>query len=44
VAEHERLTARGVVFTQPPVVMGTVTTAVFDDARGNLIRIASMNG
>ena len=42
-AEHERLMARGVVFIQPPVAMGPVTTAVFDDTCGNLIQIASMN-
>jgi hypothetical protein len=42
-AEHERLMSRGVVFTQPPVVMGPVTTAFFDDTCGNLIQIASLN-
>jgi hypothetical protein len=30
-AAYERLVARGVVFTQPPVATGPVTTAVFDD-------------
>jgi catechol 2,3-dioxygenase-like lactoylglutathione lyase family enzyme len=40
--EYERLTAAGVVFTQPPVAMGPVTTAVLDDTCGNLIQIASM--
>jgi catechol 2,3-dioxygenase-like lactoylglutathione lyase family enzyme len=40
-AEHERLAALGVSFTQPPVTMGPVTTAVFDDTCGNLIQIAS---
>jgi catechol 2,3-dioxygenase-like lactoylglutathione lyase family enzyme len=39
-AEHARLTGLGVVFTQPPVDMGPVTTAVFDDTCGNLIQIA----
>lgn len=39
-AEHERLSALGVVFTQPPLAMGPVTTAVFDDTCGNLIQIA----
>jgi catechol 2,3-dioxygenase-like lactoylglutathione lyase family enzyme len=39
-AEFARLTALGVVFTQPPVQMGPVTTAVFDDTCGNLIQIA----
>ncbi len=38
-AEHERLTERGVVFTQPPTDLGGVTTAVFDDTCGNLIQI-----
>ena len=42
-AEHERLSALGVRFTQPPVVMGPVTTAVLDDTCGNLIQIASQN-
>jgi catechol 2,3-dioxygenase-like lactoylglutathione lyase family enzyme len=42
-AEHERLTGLGVRFTQPPTVMGPVTTAVFDDTCGNLIQIAQMN-
>ena len=41
-AEYDRLTARGVVFTQPPTVAGPVTTAVFDDTVGNLIQIAQM--
>lgn len=40
-AEHERLLALGVRFTQPPAAMGPVTTAVFDDTCGNLIQIAS---
>jgi catechol 2,3-dioxygenase-like lactoylglutathione lyase family enzyme len=40
-AEHERLVALGVRFTQPPTDMGPVTTAVFDDTCGNLIQIAS---
>ncbi|WP_432967462.1 VOC family protein [Dactylosporangium sp. CA-233914] len=39
--EYERLVAAGVVFTQPPTVMGPVTTAVFDDTCGNLIQIAA---
>lgn len=39
-AEYERLVAAGVQFTQPPVAMGPVTTAVFDDTCGNLIQIA----
>jgi catechol 2,3-dioxygenase-like lactoylglutathione lyase family enzyme len=39
-AEYERLRALGVRFTQDPVDMGEVTTAVFDDTCGNLIQIA----
>ncbi|GHJ44124.1 hypothetical protein Cs7R123_14660 [Catellatospora sp. TT07R-123] len=39
-AEYERLVKLGVVFTQPPVNHGPVTTAVFDDTCGNLIQIA----
>lgn len=42
-AEHARLEALGVRFTQPPTSMGPVTTAVFDDTCGNLIQIAAMN-
>ena len=38
--EFERLRALGVDFTQEPVQMGSVTTAVFDDTCGNLIQIA----
>jgi catechol 2,3-dioxygenase-like lactoylglutathione lyase family enzyme len=41
-AEFERLTALGVRFTQEPVAMGAMTTAVLDDTCGNLIMIASM--
>ena len=40
-AEYERLRALGVRFTQEPVKMESVTTAVFDDTCGNLIQIAS---
>lgn len=40
-AEHERLTARGVQFLQPPTEMGPVVVAVFDDTCGNLVQIAS---
>ncbi|BBZ63586.1 VOC family protein [Mycolicibacterium monacense] len=39
-AEFERLTSLGVRFTQEPVDMGPVTTAVLDDTCGNLIQIA----
>jgi catechol 2,3-dioxygenase-like lactoylglutathione lyase family enzyme len=38
--EFERLRGLGVRFTQEPLEMGTVTTAVFDDTCGNLIQIA----
>jgi len=40
-AEAARLRALGVRFTQDPLEMGPVTTAVFDDTCGNLIQIAS---
>jgi catechol 2,3-dioxygenase-like lactoylglutathione lyase family enzyme len=40
-AEHERLRALGVAFTQEPFEAGPVTTAVFDDTCGNLIQIAA---
>jgi predicted enzyme related to lactoylglutathione lyase len=40
-AEHSRLTARGVVFTQPPVDVGTAVVAVFDDTCGNLVQIVA---
>ena len=39
-AEYERLRGLGVQFTQEPVDMGAVTTAVLDDTCGNLIQIA----
>lgn len=38
-AEHARLEALGVRFTQPPTDLGTVITAVFDDTCGNLVQI-----
>lgn len=41
-AEYERLVAAGVRFTQPPVEMGPVISAVFDDTCGNLMQIAQM--
>ena len=41
--EFERLRSLGVRFTQEPLEMGPVTTAVFDDTCGNLIQIASRN-
>jgi catechol 2,3-dioxygenase-like lactoylglutathione lyase family enzyme len=40
--ETDRLRALGVRFTQEPLAMGPVTTAVLDDTCGNLIQIASM--
>jgi len=40
-AETERLKALGVTFTQEPLSMGPVTTAVLDDTCGNLIQLAS---
>ena len=42
-AEYERLKGLGVTFTQEPLNMGNVTTAVFDDTCGNLIQIAAMH-
>jgi catechol 2,3-dioxygenase-like lactoylglutathione lyase family enzyme len=39
-AEYERLRALGVRFTQAPMDMGPVTTAVLDDTCGNLIQLA----
>ncbi len=39
-AEFRRLQGLGVTFTQEPLTMGPVTTAVFDDTCGNLIQIA----
>jgi len=40
-SEYERLRSLGVRFTQEPLEMGNVTTAVFDDTCGNLIQIAA---
>jgi catechol 2,3-dioxygenase-like lactoylglutathione lyase family enzyme len=40
-AEFDRLRAQGVRFTQEPLEMPSVTTAVLDDTCGNLIQIAS---
>ena len=42
-AEFRRLRALGVTFTQEPIQMGPVTTAVFDDTCGNLIQIAQQS-
>ncbi|MEV8230397.1 VOC family protein [Streptomyces sp. NPDC079167] len=38
-AEFDRLRGLGVSFTQDPLEMGPVTTAVLDDTCGNLIQI-----
>ncbi len=38
-AEFERLRGLGVRFTQEPLEMGSVSTAVLDDTCGNLIQI-----
>jgi catechol 2,3-dioxygenase-like lactoylglutathione lyase family enzyme len=38
-AEYDRLRGLGVRFTQEPLEMGPVVTAVFDDTCGNLIQI-----
>ena len=40
-AEAERLQGLGVKFTQEPLDMGPVVTAVFDDTCGNLIQIVT---
>ncbi|BET52670.1 MULTISPECIES: VOC family protein [Streptomyces] len=40
-AEYGRMSALGVRFTQEPLEMGPVTTAVFDDTCGNLIQIST---
>ena len=38
-SEYDRLTAKGVTFTQPPTDVGEMIMAVFDDTCGNLIQI-----
>jgi catechol 2,3-dioxygenase-like lactoylglutathione lyase family enzyme len=43
-AEFERLRGLGVRFTQEPLKMGPVTTAVLDDTCGNLIQIVHNDG
>ncbi|WP_336923055.1 VOC family protein [Aquipuribacter sp. SD81] len=43
-AETERLKAAGVRFTQEPLAMGPVTTAVLDDTQGNLVQLSSYAG
>jgi catechol 2,3-dioxygenase-like lactoylglutathione lyase family enzyme len=40
-SEFERLRGLGVHFTQEPLAMGPITTAVFDDTCGNLIQLVS---
>ncbi|MEU4744822.1 VOC family protein [Actinosynnema sp. NPDC023658] len=42
-AEFDRLRGLGVRFTQDPLTMGPVTTAVLDDTCGNLIQIAQLH-
>ena len=41
-AEFQRLRDLGVRFTQEPLQMGGITTAVLDDTCGNLIQFAQM--
>lgn len=41
--EYDRLRSAGVRFTQEPLEMGGVTSAVFDDTCGNLIQIVKVN-
>ncbi len=41
-AEYERLSALGVRFTQAPLDLGTVISAVLDDTCGNLIMLATL--
>lgn|SRR5689334_5089944 len=38
-ADHARLSAKGVAFTQAPMVAGPVKIAVFSDTVGNLIQL-----
>lgn len=38
-AEYERLSGLGVSFTQKPLEMGPITTAVLDDTVGNLVQL-----
>jgi F420H(2)-dependent quinone reductase len=40
--EFARLSQFGVRFTQEPVELGPVTTAVFDDTCGNLIQLTQL--
>jgi len=41
-AEHARLVAAGVTFTQPPTDVGPVLIAVLDDTVGNLLQLAQV--
>ena len=43
-AEHARLTAAGVEFTQAPTQAGDVMIAAFNDTCGNLIQIIELEG
>ena len=43
-AEHKRLEAAGVNFTNPPMKAGGATMAVFDDTCGNLIQLIQLDG
>lgn len=43
-AEYDRLRGLGVRFTQDPMAMGPVTTAVLDDTCGNLIQLMHTDG
>ena len=40
--EYSRLQGLGVLFTQKPLTVGNVTTAVFDDTCGNLVQIINV--
>jgi catechol 2,3-dioxygenase-like lactoylglutathione lyase family enzyme len=40
--EYDRLRSAGVRFTQEPLEMGGISTAVFDDTCGNLIQIVQL--
>ncbi len=42
-AEHARLVELGVRFTQEPLAIGPLTTAVLDDTCGNLVQLASQD-
>ena len=41
-AEHQRMTGRGVRFTQEPVEQGPVLTAILDDTVGNLVQLIQL--